>query len=111
MEVQLFIWINFLSQTQLSCYLLPFILLRGARLDVSFQEVVCQLEWDFLQCFLGQLELVATEFAERHELHNVAAHVPFVLIGIERRDIGIKLVHRREVGIAYTDNNDTERII
>lgn len=48
------------------------------------------------------------EFAEGYELHDVGRHVALVLLGPERHFVRIKLVHRAEIGRAYTHDNDTK---
>ena len=111
MEVKLLLWVDLLPQAELCSDLFPVFLLGWPWLDLTLLEIISQLERYLLQCFFRKLEVVASEFSERHELNDVSAHIPFVLIRIQRRHICIQLVHSREVGIAYANNDDTQRII
>jgi len=80
MEVELLLWVDLRPQAELCSDLFPVFFLAWPRLDFPLLEVVSQLEWYLLQCFLRKLEIVACEFTEWHELNDVSAHVLFVLI-------------------------------
>lgn len=110
-EVELLLWVDLLPETELRGDLFPLFFLGWAWLDVALLEVVSQLERYLLKCLLCKLEIIARELAEWHKLNNITAHVPFVFVGVQRRHIGIQLVHCREVSITNSDNDDTQRVV
>ena len=81
----------------------------GVRSETTATHEVQELAWHFCQSLFGKQHWIVLELAERHELNNVRIHVPAVLLGVERCLVSIQLVHRAEIGIAHTHDDDRER--
>ena len=84
-------------------------LLLGAwvRLDIVLTHKVEQLTWDLLKDLLGQQVRIPLELVKWHELDDISAHVLTIRLRIESFIISIKLVHRIEIGITDTHNDNS----
>ena len=53
--------------------------------------------------------MVSSELTKWNKLDNISAHVPFVLLRVQRLLVGVQHIHRCKVSISNTDNDDGKR--
>ena len=104
-------WLNVLcrAQRQLILNSLSFGLGARVRIDVVLAHPVEELAWHFIESLLGEQVWISLEFIEWNELDDIGCHVFAVYLGVKSLIISIKGLHRLEISIAHTNDNNGHR--
>ena len=77
------------------------------RIDVMLAHPIQKLAGHLIQSLLGEQMWVRLEFVERDELHDVCSSVPAVILRVKSLVIAIKSLHRFEICLTDTHNDNS----
>lgn len=89
----LLIWIHLRPKRQFGSNSLSLLLLSWPWVNSFFLEEGSQLARNLLECLLGKPVVVSSELTKWNELDYISAHVPLVLLRVQRFFIGIQHIH------------------
>jgi len=79
-------------------------------LDSPLSHEVEELAWDLIESLFGKKMGIVLELVVRHKLHNISFTVLPEGLRVERLVVTVEDVHVAEVGIAHSDDNDSDRL-
>ena len=80
-------------------------------LYVMLAHPVKKLPWNLHKRLFGQQMWIVLEVVEWDELHDVSSHVLPVGARVKCLIITIKRLHRLEISVTYTDDNDGKGVL